>query len=163
MKRGVGKALLPWLKAAGANLARSAKVTVSSSHESGKYKASMINDGNADPTNNDLRWVSDANPPHWVELAWKEPRTISATRIVSGFVAGDGLSAALADFVLQYRDGSAWKDIPGTKTSGNTINDLGLRFKPVTTSRVRLVVTAALGGLARIWELEAYNPPASAK
>lgn len=178
MKRGVGKgphpraqvpgkavALKPptWLKTAGRNLARSAKVTVSSNHQSGKYKASMINDGKAAPANNDLRWVSDANPPHRVELAWEEPRTISAVRIVTGWNQGGRITGMLEDFSLQYHDGRQWKDIPGAKVTGNRLADWSARFNPVAAQRIRLTVTAALGGLARIWELEAYNPPASAK
>ncbi len=149
-----------WLATAGTNFALGAKVTVSSNSNSSKYPVSNINDGEVDITTPSGRWLSNSTPPHTIEIQLAKPQAVSAARIVSGFVASDGLSAALQDFVLQYHDGSAWKDIPGTKTRGNTLNDLGLRFKPVTTSRVRLVVTAAHSGYARLWEFALYNPPA---
>ena len=148
-----------WLGSAGMNFALGAKIVVSSNPNSAKYPVRSINDGEVDLSSAAGRWISSGQPPHTIELQLAKPQAVSAARIVSGFVAGDGLSAALGDFVLQYRDGSAWKDIPGTKISGNTINDLGLRFKPVTTSRVRLVVTTAHGGFARLWELALYDPP----
>ena len=123
----------------------------------------MINDGKAAASNNDLRWVSDANPPHRVELAWEQPQTIGAVRIVTGWNQGKRFVGMLEDFSLQYQDGQQWKDIPGAKATGNRRVDWSARFKPVRTQKIRLTVTAALGGLARIWEIEVYNPPASAK
>jgi hypothetical protein len=57
------------------------------------------------------------------------------------------------DFVLQYHDGTDWKDVPGTDTAGNA------KFSPVTTARHRLLVTAARGDLIRIWEFEVYRVP----
>ena len=64
----------------------------------------------------------------------------------------------LSDFSLQYHDGSAWKDIPAAKAKGNKQADWTAKFKPIKTKRLRLTITAALKNLARIWELEAYNP-----
>jgi len=160
--RSVARSKPPaWLASAGKNFALGAKVVVSSNPESNTYPVSNINDGHADLSTASGRWLSSAKPPHTIELVLAKPQALSAARIVSGFVASDGLSAALTDFVLQYQDGTQWKDIPGTKTKGNTINDLGLRFNPVTTSRLRLVVTAAHGGFARLWEFAVYNPPAT--
>ena len=158
--RPVSKSKPPaWLASAGTNYALGAKVVVSSNPTSGQYPVANINDGKVDISTAQGRWLSDSKPPHTIELVFAKPQAVSAVRIVSGFVSWDGLSAALTDFVLQYHDGSEWKDVPGTKTTGNTVNDLGLRFKPVTTSRLRLVVTAAHGGFARLWELAVYNPP----
>jgi hypothetical protein len=145
-----------WIKTAGANLARKAKVTVSSSLDS-KYKASNINDGKIAFGMSD-RWVSNSNFPHTVELAWDAPQTISAVRIVTGWKSGARIIGMLSDFSLQYHDGSAWKDIGGAKAKGNKLADWHAKFKPIKTKRLRLTITAALKNLARIWELEAYNP-----
>jgi hypothetical protein len=63
------------------------------------------------------------------------------------------------DFVLQYHDGTDWKDVPGTDTAGNAEFDWNAKFSPVTTARHRLLVTAARGDLIRIWEFEVYRVP----
>ena len=168
MKAGVGKtptsadkpARPKWLGAAGLNLARRARVTVSSNHPSGKYKPSAINDGEASQADNDLRWVSDDKPPHRVELTWLRPQTISAIRIVSGWNQGGKIIGALESFSLQYKDSNQWKDIPGGKIAGNRLADWSVRFEPVKMSALRLIVTAAQTKTARIWEIETYNPPA---
>ena len=50
--------------------------------------------------------------------------------------------APLADFVLKFWDGSAWRDIPGGDVTGNATADLVVSFTtPVTTSKVRLEFT----------------------
>ena len=151
-----------WIKTAGANLARKAKVSVSSTLEGDKYKSSNINDGKIAFGMTD-RWVSDATPPHTVELAWDAQQAIGAVRIVTGWKSGARIIGMLADFSLQYHDSGTWKDIPGAKAKGNKLADWSVKFKPVKTKRLRLTITAALKNLARIWELEAYNPPAPAK
>ncbi len=51
-----------WLKDAGPNLARKAKVTVSGNH-SKAYPPSNINDGRVSYSDDSLRWVSDAKMP----------------------------------------------------------------------------------------------------
>ncbi|MDP6635688.1 MAG: FAD-dependent oxidoreductase [Phycisphaerae bacterium] len=167
MKAGVGKTQTPadasarpkWLGSAGLNLSRRARVTVSSNHPSGKYKSSAINDGEASPVDNDLRWVSDAKPPHRVELIWRRPQTISAIRIVSGWNQGGRIIGALESFSLQYSDSSGWKDIPGGKVGGNRLADWSVRFKPVQANALRLTVTVTQTNTARIWEIETYDPP----
>jgi len=167
MKAGVGKtptradvpARPKWLGLAGPNLARRAKVTVSSNHSSGKYKPQAINDGQSAPVDNDLRWVSDAKPPHRVELVWLRPQTISAIRIVSGWNQGGRITGALESFSLQYNDSGSWKDIPGGKVAGNRQADWSVKFEPVKIKALRLTVTGTQTDTARIWEIETYNPP----
>jgi hypothetical protein len=114
-------------------------------------------------SNNKLRWVSDKNLPHTVELAWEKPQTFGAVRIVTGQHGSDGPSTPITDFVLQYHDGKQWKDVPGTKTAGNEACDWHAKFPAVETLQVRLLVTAAPGDLTRIWELELYPPQAGEK
>jgi len=150
-----------WIKTAGTNLARSAKVTVSSCLAP-KYKASNINDGKIAFGMND-RWVSNSSFPHTVELAWDAPQTISAVRIVTGWKSGARIIGMLADFSLQYHDGGTWKPIAGAEAKSNKQADWTAKFKPVRTKRLRLTITAALKNLARIWEMEAYNPPVVAR
>jgi len=151
-----------WIKSAGPNLARKAKVTVSSTLASGSYKSANINDGKVAFGMND-RWVSGATLPHTVELAWDAQQTLGAVRIVTGWKSGNRIIGMMEDFSLQYHDGGDWKDILGAKAKGNKLADWSAKFKPVKTKRLRLTVTAALKDLARIWEFEVYNPPAKAK
>ncbi len=169
MRRGVGKLPLPtsktpaWIAKAGPNLARSAKVSVSSNHASGQYPADNVNDGRVSTSDNRLRWVSDEGLPDHVELTWDKPQTISAVRIVTGQHGGSGgPKTPITDFVLQYHDGSQWKDIPGTKVVGNLQYDWHATFPAIETRQVRLVVSATPGELTRIWELKLYDPPAGA-
>lgn len=153
-----------WLPTAGVNYARTAKVTASSEHFSGSYPVTKINDGIADVSNNDSRWVSqlvrgtDRVQP-WVEFSWDKPVTINACRIVSGYIAdasplpGDPAES----FQLQTFRNGVWVDIPNAGVKDNkTLCDLGVQFDAVTTTRLRLLINSA-DGTARVWELELYN------
>jgi hypothetical protein len=167
MTRGVGKLPLPgeskpppWLEKAGPNLARSAEVSVSSNYPMASYSAGNINDGRVSYTDNSLRWVSDKQLPATVDLRWPTPRTISAVRIVTGQHGGSTPATPITDFVLQYDDGGPLREIPATRVTGNVMFDWHARFPAVQTRRVRLLVTASPGDLARIWELELYHLPA---
>jgi hypothetical protein len=131
-------------------------VRVSGNYGENQYPAENINDGRFDVRNNSLRWVSDRKLPGWVELAWEEPRTINAARILTGQVGGTEPKTPILDFVLQSHEGSGWRDIPGTAVTGNGRFDWHARFPSVTTTRLRLLVTATPGDLTRIWELELY-------
>ena len=92
---------------------------------------------------------------------WDRPQTLSAARLVTGQAGGQsGPKTPVTDFVLQYHDGAAFKDVRGTRVTGNVACDWHARFEPVTTRQLRLVVTRTPGDLTRIWELELYRPPA---
>jgi hypothetical protein len=149
-----------WLSGAGDNFAHSAQVTVSSCLDADKYPPVHLTDGEVHTWNNDLRWVSERTMPQQVELSWDQPQTLSAARLLSGYRDGGGnLTAPLADFTLQYLDGAEWRDLEGAKVTGNAKFDWSARFPEIRTSKLRLVVTAADGNTARLWEIELYNPP----
>jgi len=126
-RKGVGRlprkaaAAIPpeWIKDAGENLARRAKVNVSSCLDEARYPPAAINDGKIDIRNNNTRWVSERTMPQWVEFAWDRPRTINAVRIVSGWFQRITTCPRdmISDFALQYADGSDWKDVPGAKVA----------------------------------------------
>jgi hypothetical protein len=167
MKQGVGAPPPPpvqskppaWIDSAGPNLARPATVTVSGSYSDRQYPPENINDGRFDVQDNGLRWVSDKTVPGWVELAWEEPQTINAVRIVTGQTGEIEPATPILDFVLQQHDGTEWKDVPGTSVRDNWEFDWNARFPEITTRRVRLLVTATPGDLVRIWEFELYRVP----
>ena len=171
MTRGVGKLPVPtppgppappkWREAAGVNLARAARVIVSSDYNPQQYPASNINDGRVSYTDNSLRWVSSNESPDTVELVWDEPQKIGAVRVVTGQAgSGEGPTTPIANFVLQYHDGTAYSDIEATKTEENQVIDWHTRFPAVTTNRLRLFVSRTPGNLTRIWEFEVYGPVA---
>ncbi|MDY0166437.1 MAG: FAD-dependent oxidoreductase [Thermoguttaceae bacterium] len=148
-----------WLTAERRNVARSAAVTVSSHYDPGRYPAANINDGSADWDDNDGRWISGEAPPHHVELTWDAPQTLAAARIVGGYRQPDGrLVGANREFVLQYYDGTDWRDIPGTRAADNDQCRWSAEFSPVGSRRVRLIVTAGSDQRARLWEFELYAP-----
>ena len=147
-----------WVKAAGKNLAPAAAVSVLGSRDAEGAPPSLVNDGELDSDDNALRWLSAPRLPHWIELAWKQPQTIGTARIVSGYNSGGSVADPIADFVLQHHDGSAWKDVPGAKVTGNRRVDWHATFAPVATLRLRLLVTRTQIDICRIWEIECYGP-----
>ena len=169
MTKGVGKLPMPtppappaapaWLGAAGANLARAAQVSVSGNYDLNQYPISNINDGRISYSDNQLRWVSDDAEPDTVELAWDQPQTIGAVRLVTGQAGGnEGPKTPITSFVLQYHDGTGYRDIANTKIDNNEAADWHARFPDISTDRLRLVVTRTPGNLTRIWEFEVYGP-----
>ncbi|MHC4542401.1 MAG: hypothetical protein ACYS74_21880, partial [Planctomycetota bacterium] len=108
---------------------------------------------------NSLRWVSDNNLPGTVELAWDNPQTFNAARIVTGQSGGGRPKTPITSFSLQYYANNKWRDIPGARAAANTLIDWGGKFERVTASRLRLVVYDTPGSLTRIWEFEVYNLP----
>lgn len=143
-----------WLKRAGKNLARSARITVSGNYDAKQYPASNVNDGRYDIQDNSLRWVSDKLSPATVELKWDAPQTFNAVRIVTGQSPG---KTPITNFALEYKAGDRWLDIPKAQVEDNVLVDWGGLFKPVTTSGLRLLVYETPGSIARIWELEVYK------
>ncbi|MHC4405929.1 MAG: FAD-dependent oxidoreductase, partial [Planctomycetota bacterium] len=159
MTRGVGKtpSLPPRLKGVGENVARSAAVSTSGDYDAAS-PPELINDGKADWRRNELRWLSAAEVPNWVELRWSEPKTVAAARVMSGYCRGGHVTDPVASFVLQRFDGENWQDVPGTDVTDNAEVDWQCRFDPITTTRVRLWVRATTIDVSRIWEIELYEP-----
>ena len=147
-----------WLKSAGPNLARGAKITVSSRFDEGQYPPENLNDGKADISSNAGRWVSARTMPQHVEFRWDKPVTIGAARIVTGYLKGASAGDTIWDFAFQVPRADDWQLVPGANAKGNTKVDWHATFAPVTTDRIRLFITAAHADTARIWEIELYGP-----
>ena len=144
-----------WLAKAGPNLALAAEVAASG-------VTALLNDGQADVADNNGRWLGKGKLPQTVEFSWKEPVTIGAARIISGYNAGGQVIAPLADFALQWHDGVSWKAIPAASATGNLDPYWSGTFAPVKTAKLRLLITKTRAGTARIWEVEFYGPVPSA-
>jgi len=147
-----------WLKDAGENFARKAKVTVSSLYPKVNYPASNINDGRYDLSDNAGRWVSDEDTQHWVTFEWEQPVKINAMRILTGQAGGGSPMTPITDFSLQSLR-SRWIDIPGTVVTDNEQCDFGCKFPEVETKQLRLRITNTPENRARLWEVEFYHLP----
>jgi hypothetical protein len=160
MREGVGAPIpdLAPLEGAGENLARRAEVATSGDRDGGANPPSRINDGKADWMRNELRWLSPARVPNWVELRWPSPVRIAAVRVLSGYHTGGGVSDPIDSFVFQIGDGTEWQDLTPTDTEGNSEIDWHCRFEPVVASRLRLVVRKTKIDVSRIWEIQVYAP-----
>lgn len=148
-----------WLAQAGANLALNAEVEVSGSRAAETNPPTLINDGQIDVADNDQRWLSHAEVPHWVQLAWNQPQTISAIRLLSGYHNDGQLTGAVEGFAFQYDADGQWREIPKAAATGNQAPDWNVRFDRITTCRLRMQVTATGLDISRIWEIEVYDPP----
>ena len=60
------------------------------------------------------------------------------------------------DFVVEYRTGSGWAEVPGASVISNTRVWRQFNFVPLTTSRIWVLVTRALASRSRLVEVEAY-------
>jgi hypothetical protein len=100
----------------------------------------------------------------WFGIEWPEPRQVGRVTAYPGFLSrGPASRRFLAlDYVLQWWDGRAWVDLPGTRVTGNRRVHVEHSFPPVRTTRVRLRIererneqgTEAVPGLFRATCLE---------
>jgi hypothetical protein len=100
----------------------------------------------------------------WFGIAWPGPRQVGRVTAYPGFFSrGPESRRFLAlDYVLQWWDGRAWADLPGTRVTGNRRLHVEHSFPPVRTTRVRLRIererneqgTAAAPGVFRATCLE---------
>ncbi|MCU0394288.1 MAG: alpha-L-fucosidase [Chitinophagaceae bacterium] len=78
----------------------------------------------------------DKGLPATLELSWKTPQTLNVLALQENIRKGQRVEA----FRLEYWNGSGWE----TATTGTTIGYKRLlRFKTITASRIRLVITEA--------------------
>jgi hypothetical protein len=63
----------------------------------------------------------------------------------------------LADFQVQYWNGTQWLDVPGGVVTGNNRVWRQFTFGNISTSRIRVLVNLGLNGYSRLTEVEAYG------
>ena len=63
----------------------------------------------------------------------------------------------VSDFTVQYWNGAQWVAVPGGIVSGNTLVWRQITFAAVTTTKIRVLITAALDTWSRVTEVEAYQ------
>jgi hypothetical protein len=78
----------------------------------------------------------------WFGIQWDQPQRIGRVAAYPGYLSrGPGTRRFLAlDYVLQWWDGRAWIDLPGTRVTGNRRVHVEHAFPPVSTTRLRLLI-----------------------
>ena len=115
-------------------------------------------------------WSSSAanNFPEWVEVNFGASKTINQIDL---FTLQDNWGGSaeptsamtftlygLSGYEVQYWSGSNWVTVPGCSVTGNNKIWRTFAFSPITTSKIRVVSSAAPDGVSRITEIEAYGP-----
>jgi RHS repeat-associated protein len=117
-------------------------------------------------------WRDEHGLPSWVQIDFNGPKTIDEIDVFT--LRQDILTQAdpsptdtfnnygITAFNVQYWTGSAWQTVPGGSITNNNLVWKKLTFTAVTTSKIRVVVNAAVDGIARICEVEAWTTAGSA-
>ncbi|HVR06761.1 MAG TPA: glycosyltransferase family 39 protein [Thermoanaerobaculia bacterium] len=97
--------------------------------------------------------------PAWFGIEWDRPRRIGRVAAYPGwFSRGPAARRYLAlDYVLQWWDGRAWIDLPGTRVTGNRRVHVEHTFPPVTTTRLRLLIERERNSLGTETEPGAFR------
>jgi 4-amino-4-deoxy-L-arabinose transferase-like glycosyltransferase len=108
----------------------------------------------------------------WFGIVWEQPQEIGRVVAYPGYLSrGPASRQFLAtDYVLQWWDGAEWRDLPGTRVTGNRRLHVEHSFAPVRTTRLRILIErerndhgteAVPGGFrAACLELVVYPPEA---
>lgn len=109
-------------------------------------------------------WASAAEEPlpQWVQLNWDQPVTVNTVHLTFDTDMNMAYHTAplppqcVRDYELACEVDGDWRTVAREK--GNFQRKRVHRFTPVTTSRIRLTVTATNGSeSARVFEIRAYN------
>lgn len=157
------------------NLALGATATASSSASSGWGPSGVVN-GDRKSLNwgNGGGWA-DAAPqnsfPDWLQVDFGTNKTLTEINV---FTLQDNYSSpsepteattftqwGLTGYDVQYWNGTSWIQVPGASVTGNNKIWRKFTFTPITTSKIRVLTSAAADGYSRLTEIEAYGPVSS--
>ena len=149
-------------------LASAGAVASASSTYSGAYPVAAVNDNEragVNWANGGGGWASGTNPPAWVQINFNGSKTIDRVvvytlqdNLLNPIEPTDTLTFTqygVTDFTVQGWNGSAWVTLGSV--SGNNLVKRTVSFTAFTTDQIRINVTGALYGLARIIEIEAWG------
>lgn len=131
-------------------------VVTASSNAAGKYRRPdnalwHVVDGVVDTTDRykALTWqdTTENQAPDWVAIKLVKAQAV-------GRVVVYPLEQSLKDYSVQVFIEGAWKDIASAR--GQKAGKLTHSFEPVNTDRVRLLITATHGPIAKVAEMEVY-------
>ena len=145
--------------------------TATTQHASGLYPASGAINGNHTGSDwgNGGGWNDGTRgtDPDELEVNFGLARTLNQVRVYtlpnnwqSGSEPTLETSASaegILDFKVEYWNGSAWVQVPGASVTGNDKAVRVFAFDDITTTKIRIVVTAARNNWSRIVEVEAFG------
>ncbi len=113
-------------------------------------------------------WASNGSSlPQWVEVAFNGSKTINQIDV---FSVQDNYQNpieptesttfslyGLTAFEVQYWNGSTWVTVPGGSVSGNNKVWKKITFTPITTTKIRVYITATSDNWSRVVEVEAWS------
>jgi len=147
--RGRGN-MLVWIPNSEASSTPTPRPTLASASKvktSGGVNPQSINDNitpksSADPDNTFFHWWPKKGTTEWVEYTLAQTTSISEASLYWFDDTGHGECRAPASWRILYKDGDAWKPVETTDPYGVALNKFNvIKFKPVTTSALRLEVT----------------------
>ena len=113
---------------------------------------------------NDATW---AGWPDWLQVDFGAVRTVAEidvftlqdayTNPVEPTQATTFSQFGITNFEVQYWTGAVWETVPGGSVTGNNKVWRKFTFTPLSTSRLRVLVTGAADGYSRVTEVEAYE------
>jgi hypothetical protein len=150
------------------------RATASSTYSVGYPASSVINgDRNGLSWENGGGW-NDATPdafPDWVQVDFAAAQKIAEVDI---FTVQDRYAApvtptldmpftlyGLKNFQVQFRRGTEWVTVPNGAISNNGLVWRRITFDPVTTTAIRIFITATTDPWSRVVEVEAYEVAAT--
>ncbi len=106
--------------------------------------------------------------PDWLEIEFSGSKTIDEINVVTlqdNYTSGAEptetttfSNEGITNFSVEYWNGSGWSTVPNGSVSGNNKVWRKFEFSPITTEKIRVVVTGSLAGYSRIVEVEAWGP-----
>jgi RHS repeat-associated protein len=135
------------------------------------YPVSAVNNGDHNGLNAGYggNWHSStATFPQWVEVVFDGSKTINEIDVFSlqdnypnpiePTEATTFSLYGLTGFQVQYWNGTAWATVPGGSVSGNNKVWKKITFAPLTTTKIRVLISATSDNWSRTVEVEAWSP-----
>lgn len=128
---------------------------------SGGTSLQAINNQNEAKSSEDetsfFHWWPKKGTTEWVEMAFKQPSTVSEVQLYWFDDTGHGECRTPASWLILYRDGETWKPVETTEPYGVDRDKYNrVKFKSVSTSALRLEVKLKPGWSAGIeqWKVK---------
>ena len=155
--------------------ANGAVATASSTATGSGFSTTFAINGNyRGPWGNGVEGWNDNTPnslPDWIQVDFAGSKTIDE---ISVFSLHDNYTVentptetqtftlyGLQAFNVQYWNGSSWVTIPNGSVTGNNKVWRKFTFSPITTSKIRLTITAVPDSWSRVVEIQAFGTSAT--
>jgi len=149
--------------------------TASSTAAGSGFSATYAINGNyRGPWGNSVEGWNDNTPnvvPDWIQVDFASSKTIDE---ISVFSLHDNYTVentptetqtftlyGLLNFNVEYWNGSAWVTVPGGSVTANNKVWRKFTFSPITTSKIRVYITAVPDSWSRVVEIQAFGTSAN--